>query len=111
MSFEKRKAVAKVILLLYAFVISTFSLDHKDFVPIGGRLFISPFNTVGRSIDSNGDNFVCPAHNFAQSAHGPVAASHVFSSQKDFSFLHVVEYDEYVAAPARNFSTRAPPEA
>lgn len=109
-SSKKRKTYAKGILVLYAFITVTFPLAHKDFVPLEGSLTVTPANSLNHALDINDNDLVCPAHNFAQSTTGTAALAQDFSSVEDVTILEAEYHDQFVAAPAKNLSTRAPPQ-
>ncbi len=111
MSSRKRKAAAKCILVLYAFITATYPFAHKDFIPLRNNLAIMAANSLYHSLDVNDNDLVCPAHNFAQSTTGTAALAQDFSSVEDVTILEVEYHDQFVAAPANNLSTRAPPQA
>jgi hypothetical protein len=111
MSFKKRRTYARSIIILYAFITVTFPLAHNDFVPLDVRLSLYPVDFHSNSVDSNANDLVCPAHNFAQSTTGTAAFTQDVPSLEHFSFLEAEHHDHLFAAPAYNLSARAPPQA
>ena len=105
------KPYAKGILILYAFITVTFPLAHKDFVPLDVKRAFSPIDSHSNSLDSSASDFVCPAHNFAQSTTGTAALAQDFPSPKYFCFVKVEYHDHLFAAPGNSLSPRAPPQA
>ena len=110
-SFKRQKVFAISILVLYAFIILTFSLAHRDFVPLRGNLTITPVNSLYHALDANENDLGCPAHNFAQSTTNTPALSQHFSSPENFFFLKIDQHDYIFSASVYNLSTRAPPQA
>ncbi|HUI30250.1 MAG TPA: hypothetical protein VLX91_08530 [Candidatus Acidoferrales bacterium] len=110
-SYDKRKAAARSILVLYAFITVTFPLAHRDFIPLEGKLIFSPFDYHSGSVDSNLSDLFCPAHQFAQSTTSPAIARQIFNPQITFFFLRIGNHVEHFVEPLRSFSTRAPPQA
>lgn len=111
MSFEKRKAAARSILVLYVFITATFPLAHKDFVPLSSRLSFNPESALSRTTDIGDESFVCPAHNFAQSTTGITALAQDFSLLEEFSLPRIEEPAQPFFELSNSFSTRAPPQA
>ena len=111
MFLKQSNVFAKTILIQYAFITVTFPLAHRDYVPLGGRLIVSPAGSLSNTIDSNASDLVCPAHNFAQSTTGTPASNQAFVSQTTVSFLRIDERTEIFIQPRRTFSSRAPPQA
>ncbi len=111
MSFKKRKATARSVLVLYAFITVTFSLAHKDFVPLESGISLTPVNALHHALDASDNDLVCPAHNFAQSTTGTAAFSQNFTPPDYFSLLEVELLDHLFTPPLHNLSTRAPPQA
>ena len=110
MSFRKRKAVSRSILALYAFISVTFPLAHRDSVPLESGLSLTQVNTYqALGIDDN--DFVCPAHNFAQSTTGTPALEERFTAEVAVVLLPIVEHTEYFSTPTKTYSSRAPPQA
>lgn len=110
MSFRNRKAAARIILFLYAFITVTFQLAHKDFIPLESNLTLTPVSPLCHALDINDNELVCPAHNFAQSTHGTAAVTQSFSSSERISILKVEHHDRLFSAQLSNLSTRAPPQ-
>jgi hypothetical protein len=108
---NKRKIFAKSVLALYVFISVTFPLAHNDYVALDVRLSLSPIDSNCNSLDSNTNDLVCPAHNFAQSTTGTAALIQDFSPTEDVAVLRVEQHDHLFAAPANDLSTRAPPQA
>ncbi len=108
---KKRKAAAKCVLVLYVFINATFSLAHRDYVPLEGELFYTPTNALYHPLDINDDDLVCPAHNFAQSTTSIPASSLHLTFEVVVFFLQTQEQIEHFIEPIRNHSTRAPPQA
>ncbi len=108
---RRRKAVAKGILLVYLVIISTFELAHRDFVPLGGTLRISSLDSLTHSLDTEDGHFVCPAHYFAQSTHGPIATSQLYIPSTNVTFIRIERNTEPPFISLQDFSARAPPEA
>lgn len=111
MLLKRQKGIAKGVLLVYLVIISTFELAHRDFVPLGGTLHISPLDSITHSFDTVDGFFVCPAHYFSESTHGPVATSQVFVPSTNVSFIRVEKKTETPFITLQNFSARAPPLA
>ncbi len=111
MLLKRQKRIAKGILLVYLVIISTFELAHKDFVPLGGTLHISPLDSITHSIDTVDGYFVCPAHNFSESTHGPVAASQIYIPSTNVTFIRIEKDTEPPFITLQDFSARAPPQA
>jgi len=111
MSSKRRKAAARGVIILYAFITATFSLAHNDYVPLDAQLTFCPTDFNSNSVASDANELVCPAHNFAQSTTGTAALSQNFSSSEDATILKVEHHDHIFAPPARNLSVRAPPQA
>ena len=110
-SFKRQKRYAKGILLLYGFITVTFPFAHNDFVALDVKLSLSPIDFHSNALDSNTNDLVCPAHNFAQSTTGTAALILDFSPTEDVAVLRVEQHDHLFAAPANDLSTRAPPRA
>ncbi len=111
MSSKKRRAVAKGVLFLYIFISATFSLSHRDYVPLECRRVISSANSVSHNLDSSGAAFVCPAHNFAQSTTAAEVHQQSISSPVNFSFIRLADIPQCLARPQLSASSRAPPKA
>ncbi|MFZ1081792.1 MAG: hypothetical protein WAO19_07690 [Candidatus Kryptoniota bacterium] len=111
MSLKKRKTAARVTLAFYAFITVTFSLAHKDFVPFESGLSLTPVNPLYHAFDASDDDFVCPAHNFAQSTTGTAALAQVFAPPEYFSIFRTEFYCHLFTAPSHNLSSRDPPQA
>jgi len=110
MSFRKRKAAAGNIVVVYAFITVTFPLAHKDFVPLENGFDLIPINNLYHALDLDHNDFLCPAHNFAQSTHGAGVESYHILAPQNFSFIWIEQFIQYVSAPSRLASTRAPPQ-
>jgi len=111
MSFEQRKATARIVLFVYAFITLTFSLAHRDFVPLDGNLTITPVNSLYHALDASDNDFVCPAHNFAQSTTSTAALAQELAPPECFSVVPVEHYCHLFTAPSHNLSSRDPPQA
>ncbi|HEY9165533.1 MAG TPA: hypothetical protein VIS48_05175 [Candidatus Kryptonia bacterium] len=111
MYLKHHKAVAKTILVLYVLITATFSLDHKDFVPLEGQLDFNSQPGSHHVVDANDFELTCPAHNFAQSTTGTPAISHEFISRTEVSFFPTGRISRHFSEPTRSYSTRAPPQA
>jgi hypothetical protein len=111
MAPRKRKAAAKTILILYAFVTVTFPLAHNDFVPLDVKLVLSPIDFHSHSVDSNASDLACPAHNFAQSTTSTPVTNQIFPAQITVFFLQFDGQAKCFIGPNRSYSTRAPPQA
>jgi len=111
MSLRKRKTVAKAVMVLYVLISATFSLDHKDFVPLEARLFISTSRGVFQEIDNVGDTFVCPAHNFAQSTASCAVSHDRVELCRSYFFFRIERRVHLPFSTPDRYSTRAPPEA
>ncbi|MCL5268676.1 MAG: hypothetical protein M1469_11330 [Bacteroidetes bacterium] len=111
MLLKRQKAVAKSLLLVYLVIISTFELAHKDFVPLGGRLRISSLDSITHNLDTEDGQFVCPAHYFAQSTHGPTATSQLYIPSTNVTFIRIERNTEPPFISLQDFSARAPPQA
>ena len=111
MHLKRNRAFAKAVLVLYVFITATFSLDHKDFVPLEGQLYFVSQTGPYQAVDSNEFELICPAHNFAQSTTGTPASSQEFISQTEISFLPASRIIWHFSEPSRSYSSRAPPQA
>jgi hypothetical protein len=111
MSSKKRRVFAKGVLFLYIFISATFSLAHKDYVPLECKRAISSANGISHNLDSSGADFMCPAHNFAQSTTAADVREQSVSSPEAFSFIQILENPQYPARPQLTTSSRAPPQA
>ncbi len=108
---KSRKTFAKSILALYALITVTFPFAHRDFVPLQGNVGLNPIGCLSHFEDSNANELVCPAHNFAQSTTSTPASTQGFASQTTVFFLELPEQTESFVEPAQNHSSRAPPLA
>lgn len=111
MSSKKRRTVARAVLLLYVFISATFNLAHRDYVPLESNRVLSSSNRLNHNLDSNGSDFVCPAHNFAQSTTGTDPFQKSLSSPTAFSFIRLADCPQYLARRQLSASSRAPPKA
>ena len=111
MSFSNRKKYAKGILTLYVFITITFPLAHNDYVPLNATLSLSSADFHSGSVDSNLNDLVCPAHNFAQSTTGTAAPVHNFKTPQRFFYFKLHDLSRVDATPVNALTTRAPPEA
>ena len=111
MSSNKRKSIAKGVLLLYALISVTYPLAHKDYVPLSSQFCFSRNDFSSHSATPDADDFVCPAHQFAQSTTSPAIARQIFNPQITFFFLRIGIHVEHFVEPLRSLSTRAPPQA
>jgi len=106
-----RKAAARGILALYAFITITFPLAHRDFVPLENGLSLIPVNALYHALGIDDNDFVCPAHNFAQSTTGTPALERRFTAEVAVVLLPIVEHTEHFSCPTKTYSSRAPPQA
>ncbi len=108
---KKRKAAARSILVLYVFITATFPLSHKDFVPLSGRLSLTSDRALSRVSDISDENFMCPAHNFAQSTTAIGVVAQNFPLLEELDLPRTEEPSQPFFEPSESFSTRAPPQA
>lgn len=108
---KRQKAIAKGILLVYVIIVSTFELAHKDFVPLTGTICISSLDSIIHNIDVVDGYFVCPAHYFSESTHGPVATSQIYIPSTNVTFIQLEKDTEPPFITLQDFSARAPPQA
>ena len=111
MSTDARKTISKITLLFYVSITITFSLAHRDFVPLDGTLTITPVNCLYHALDASENDLVCPTHNFAQSTTSTAALAQEFSPPEYFSIVSAEYYRHLFTAPSHNLSSRDPPKA
>jgi hypothetical protein len=111
MSPNRRRAVARGVLFLYIFISATFTLAHRDYVPLECKRVLSSANSVNHNLDTSGADLVCPAHNFAQSTTSADVHQQRISSPGNFSFVRLADIPPCLARPQLSASSRAPPKA
>jgi len=111
MRLSTHKAFGKTLLFVYAFITASYPLAHEDFVPLDCYRYLISADSASHPVNSDANDFVCPAHNFAQSTTGTPAVTPRFDSPVSVKFLPSWAEIDHFVEPVHAPSSRAPPLA
>ncbi len=111
MANDKRRNTARVIVVLYLAIISTFELSRFDFLPLSSSLSFFPGNPRASSFNIVNGHHICPADLFAHSTTSAEISGRDIFFPETFSFVPPCEKPVILLSHSNSLTTRAPPQA